>query len=729
MDTIDYSEEISFQKYWLVLKRRWLLIALISSGLLGLSALYVLTKAPVYEAVGKLLFKSDKTSTLVGIKSDSGQLEAVTGKSDPLSTQAELLRSLSIARETIEALNLTDNQGKRLTPKAFSNLLIAKPVVGTDILQVTYKAKDPELAARVVNQVMQAYLKNNVTFNRKEAVSAKKFIVEQLPETEKAVNQAEANLRQFKEANGIVALEQEASATVTGLSTLDKDITDTQAELTQANARTSELRSQVGMDAKTALAIAALNQSENVQKALTEIQQVRAKLAKQRTIYSPKHPEIDLLQRQETAARGVLQGQITEIVGANLQVPNGKLQIGTTAQSLVVDLAKAEVERFSLAQRLQALARSQSAYVARSQSLPALEKTQRELERQLDAAQTTYKTLLTKLQEVQVAENQAVGNATVVSAAEVQPEPVDSKMLLYLAVGGVAGLLIGIATAFLVDYSDRSVKTLREAKELFQYTLLGVIPTVGDSERAGGDQAIPQVISRDRPSFAAQEAYQMLHANLRFLTSDKQLKSIVVTSSVRKEGKSTIAANLATAMSQVQRRVLLVDADLRYPCQHHVWNLLNQVGLSNLIVGQVEFQNAVQVITPHLHVITSGVLPPNPLALLDSKRMASLIEFFAQDYDLVIFDVPALSGTADATVLNKMTDGSLLVVRPGVINVADGEAAKHYLAQSDQTVLGMVVNHFDTRNEPDSYFYYNKEMESTAQSEQHISVSNSLNQR
>jgi succinoglycan biosynthesis transport protein ExoP len=499
------------------------------------------------------------------------------------------------------------------------------------------------------------------------------------------------------------------------LSTLDEDITQSQAALAQANARVSELQNQVGMGAKTALAVSSLSESEGVQQGLTELQKIQAELAKQQTLYRAPHPAVTQLQRQEAAAKAVLQERVGQILGTRLQVPPGKLQIGKTGEELVADLAKAEVERFSAAQRLQALARSQAAYDARSKSLPALEKTQRELERQLDAAQTTYKTLLTKLQEVQVAENQNIGNASVVSAAEVPTQPKGLQTPIFLAAGGVVVLLLGAATAFLVDYADRSVKTLKEARELFNYALLGVIPTVGGGGKASDDQAIPRVITRDNPNFAAQEAYQMLHANLRFLASDKELKTIVITSSVRKEGKSTVAANLAAAMAQVQRRVLLVDADLRHPCQHHVWNLVNTSGLSNLIVGQVTFRDAVQVLTSHLHVLTAGAIPPNPIAILDSKRMTALIELFTQSYDFVIFDAPMLSGTADATVLNKMTDGSLLVVRPGTISTQDGTAAKQFLKQSSQTVLGIVVNHFDVRKEPDSYFYYKKEDPSDVQ--------------
>jgi polysaccharide biosynthesis transport protein len=214
---------------------------------------------------------------------------------------------------------------------------------------------------------------------------------------------------------------------------------------------------------------------------------------------------------------------------------------------------------------------------------------------------------------------------------------------------------------------------------------------------------------RDHPRSSVSAAYQMLQANLKFLTSDKELKTIVVASSVPKEGKSEVCANLAAAIAQVGRRVLLVDADMRRPTQHHIWDLTNAVGLSNVIIDRVALEEAVEEVMPNLYVLPSGVIPPNPMALLDSKRMASLVETFSQDFDFVIFDTSPLAGTADAAVLGKLTDGIVLVVRPGVVDTAGAKSAKEFLMQAGQNILGIVINGVDVKSEPDSYFYYMEE--------------------
>jgi len=272
----------------------------------------------------------------------------------------------------------------------------------------------------------------------------------------------------------------------------------------------------------------------------------------------------------------------------------------------------------------------------------------------------------------------------------------------------VMGLLLALAVAFALDLSDRSIKTVREARELFGFTLLGVIPNLSKVGRidSSEERLVPRVVVKDSPFSATAGVYQMLQANLKFLGSDEQIKTIIVTSSVFQEGKSEVAANLAAVIAQGGRRVLLVDSDLRHPIQHQVWQLTNASGLSNVIVNQTSLDIAIQNVLPNLDVLSSGVVPPNPVALLDSKRMAFLIDTFSQAYDFVIFDAPPLSGIADAAVLGKMADGILLVVRPGTVDFTSAQAAKEFLLQTNQNVLGMVINGVNVKNEPDSYFHY-----------------------
>jgi polysaccharide biosynthesis transport protein len=236
---------------------------------------------------------------------------------------------------------------------------------------------------------------------------------------------------------------------------------------------------------------------------------------------------------------------------------------------------------------------------------------------------------------------------------------------------------------------------------LMPYALLGVIPQMALTHKEAGLEGTPQLMLSETLQLAGQEAYQMLQANLRFLPVDQVARSIMVTSAGAQEGKSTVAANLALALAQGQRRVLVVDADMRYGCQHHVWGASNAVGLSNLLVGQVQLDQAIVAVRDNLDLLPMGTLPPNPLVLLDSTAMASLVKQLMGQYDFVVFDAPILNGTADCTVLNRLVDGSLIVMRLGKVEIEQLKTMRQWLRQSGHRVLGMVVNGVEGRRDRD----------------------------
>ncbi|MEL6164716.1 MAG: polysaccharide biosynthesis tyrosine autokinase, partial [Cyanobacteria bacterium J06628_3] len=501
-------------------------------------------------------------------------------------------------------------------------------------------------------------------------------------------------LRMFKEKHRIIALEEEAGAAVGTITKFEEQISRVQAQLNHVTARLASLSAQAQVEPQTAVISADLSQREGIQKLLIQLQEAESKLAVERTRFQPGHPAITSLEEKVTALQNLLQQRTAQISGNQQGFQQGNLQLGELRRSLIAEITSAAAERDGLQQQIATLTNTYYAYKQRANSLPGLEQEQRELERKLKAAQSTYQTLLTKDQEINVAENQKIPNARVISAALVPDSPQGPRKLLFIIGGGAAGLLLGIITGFGLDLIDRSIKSVKEAKAVLKYTLLGIIPALGKHHKpqtsiAGANRVLPKLIERDIPYFPVGNAYQILQANLKFLCSDTQLKSIVVTSSVAKEGKSEVAANLAIAMASVGKRVLLVDADMRHPIQHHTWGLTNALGLSNVIIDRVSIDAAAHGVAPNLDVLCSGVLPPNPMALLDSQRMAKLVNNFTSKYDFVIFDTPAVVGTADAAILNEHTDGILLVVRPGLVDLDSANAAKDYLTQSNQKVLGI----------------------------------------
>jgi polysaccharide biosynthesis transport protein len=584
-----------------------------------------------------------------------------------------------------------------------------KEVSGADVLKVTYTDRDPKRAAAILNQLMKEYIQSNVAENRTEAAAAHEFIAQELPKTEAVVHQADEALRAFKERSGIANLESEERLVSAGLGEIEGQITRTRTELSEASSRYGSLQSKLGMSSQQALTAGSLSEATGVQQSLQQLQLLQSQLELERTRLQDDHPTIVNLSEKEAALKQLLSQRIGQAVG-NQPVSSQSLSLGELKRSLVKDYIGSEVSQSSLAERMNTLGAARTAYRNRLNLLPRLEQEQRELQRRLEVAQSTYATLLKKLQEVQLTERQTVGTARLIESATVPTEPAGSPKNLFWILGGLMGTALGLSTVLLLEARDPSLKTIKDVRSLFGYAWLGTIPFFGKPSAARlsrqGRREVPQLPVRDMSRSVVSAAYRMLQANLRFISLDEQIKSVVISSAVPQEGKSTIAANLAVAMAQLGRRTLLIDADLYHPSQHQIWQLPNGEGLSNVVVGQATARDVIHGVMDNLDILPSGLLPPNPLALLDSQRMANLVKTLSPDYDFIVIDSSPLLVEAAALSLGKLADGLVLVARPGVLDSHSARTAKELLGQSGQRVLGLVINSAVLAGEPSPSPYY-----------------------
>ncbi len=694
------QNEVDFHQYLRILKRRWLVTTGVMGSVFGLTALVTFSQKPVYESQGKLLIKNNGASSLTGLSEKVGAISALTNTSSPLDTEAEVIRSNPLVKKTISELDLKDEKGKPLKVEAFLKLLKVKSVKGTDVLEITYRDTDPKIAADVINTLVNYYVENNIRVNRLDATSAREFLSKQLPSIEQRVVAAEAGLRRFKDENKVVSLPEEAKYGVEALKDLSGDITKAQALLSDASSRSVALQKELELTTQQAVELSNLNQSTGVQQVLAEYQKAQDELAVLQTRFTREHPKVRDLEAKVQALREQLEKRVGTIVDTKQPVSEKNLQIGQLKQTLTLDLVKSEVDRLAVNNQVQVLQTAYLNYQGRLAAIPRLEQQQRALERKLQVAQSTYQQVLKQLQEVEVVEQQKVGNARVVSAAEVPEKPVSPKIPLNLALGGFLGIILGVGAALLLEAMDKSLKSVEQAKRLLGYPLLGTILQLGGSKGNGDDLPV-----LNDPYSPATSAFEMLVTNLNFTLSDQQLRVIAVTSSVAGEGKSFVAANLAVAKVQMGYRVLLIDADMRRPRQHKVWEKANFMGLSEVLVGQAEYVAIAQEAIHNLDILTAGTIPPNPAALLDSQRMRALIEEASKDYDFVIVDTPPVTAVTDALLVSKQTNGILLVARPGVVQTDAANAAKMQLEQSGQPVLGMVANGVNASNVYGGYYH------------------------
>ena len=711
---VHLDEYLDFQKYVQVLKRRWVPASITFASIVGIATIGSLLAPKIYEAEAELLIESDDTSKITGLEENIGKVEGLTIDSNPVTTQARILQSRPIVNQLIEDLDLRNDEGKRLKYEAVTDNLKVKPIVGTDVLEVSYTDKNPEVAALAVNKLVELYIDADTRNNSSPSSAAQEFIQEQLPKVEENLKQAEANLRAFKNKNRIASLEEETSANITSIGNVADRLDEVTARAENVNARYDRLSAQLNMTWQEASAISAISQSVGVQSVLEQLQVVKVRLAQTGNYLSENAPQVIALREEEAELNRLLEQEIANTVGpgaAGILNKVNVLGLGELKQAQIAELADLGLQKEGLEKEIITLRDTKDSYQQKSDSLPRLQEEQRELERRVEAAQSTYNTLLKRSQDTGIVEQQRIGNVRRVSDAEIPEDPIAPRKSIIVASAGIVGLFLGVAVAFFIDLRDKTVKDIREIKRIFPYPLAGVVPDVNliDEPRqlllpTGIEGKLPEIAVTNMTLLPIREAYHNLQMDLNLLDSNLDRKVIVVTSAVAGEGKSSVSANLAVAQAQCGKKVLLIDGDLRRPTQHFLWEVPNAFGLTTVLEQEMTWADAVQEIMPNLDVITSGNPPKHPISLLNSSMMKALILSTSDRYDCIIIDAPPVVGLADSKILGRLADGLLFVVRPGVANYGSAEAAKELL--KDFNVLGVIANGVNLNNEAYGYESY-----------------------
>ena len=285
-----------------------------------------------------------------------------------------------------------------------------------------------------------------------------------------------------------------------------------------------------------------------------------------------------------------------------------------------------------------------------------------------------------------------------VQQAQLPTAPVAPNKKVDVGLGLLLGLALGVALSVLLEVLDTSVKSAEELEAASESSVLGVIGFDSDASKS------PLIVQTD-PHSPRAEAFRQLRTNLQFVDIDHPVKSIVITSSIPQEGKSTTTANLAITLAQAGLKVVLVEADLRRPKLMQYLGVEGAVGVTSVLIGRVSLDDALQPWgNGSLMVLPSGPTPPNPSELLGSQGMAELIAALEARADIVLVDAPPLLPVTDAAVLAKICDGALLIVRHGVTSREQVSRAVESLRVVDAHLIGNVLNMAPAKG-PDAYGY------------------------
>ncbi|MEM8829014.1 MAG: polysaccharide biosynthesis tyrosine autokinase [Cyanobacteria bacterium P01_G01_bin.19] len=686
--------------YLLKLKRRWVPALAVLVFTVGTTAFLSSFLEKTYKSEGKILFKKNPT-LIKGIGTEAQQLESILDNQTPLSTEKVRITSEPVIQQTIDRLKLENAEGEPLKPKDFVKRLSVEIVGGTDVISLAYKDADPVTASKVVNTLMDVYIEEQISSSKSTTSNARAFIDKTLPQVENRLKSLETNLQQFYEKNQIVDLQEEKKILVGELGNLNRQISSVGAELQGKRAQTASIQNQLGLDLKQAVRADQLANTPQVQSIIEQLGVTETQLSQERQRFNDNHPAVASLLEKKQALNSQLQQLIRQYVGA--QVSTGLLQNGSNLKDSQLErFINLKIEELSLQTQEAALYQYQNVYLNRTKQIPSLEKQEQTLLREVETARDNYETLLANRGNLSIKENEQTANAEVIELGQVPEEGSTGRMAL-MALGVLMGLFLSNLTAILLEMQDRTIKTIPEVKQKFSYQVLGIVPLDSLQEAQGGI-----VVQREPDSFAS-EVYRMIQTNLKFLAVKRQPKVILMTSSVPGEGKSTVSANLAAAMAQLGRKVLLIDGDLRKASQHELWQVSNKSGVKDVVAHRTPLSKAVTQPMKQLDLLTAGMIAPNPLALLDSTAMSELVATARREYELIIIDAPPLAVTADVLTLSKLVDGIVFISRPGVVENESAELAQETIANANlsQKVLGMVINGVKP-NEFDRYSYHAK---------------------
>lgn len=582
----------------------------------------------------------------------------------------------------------------------------------TDVVDVAYSAIDPGLAQRVVNAVVESFRSNDAGALQERAARRRIFLEAQLAHNDSLLRDLQAQITAFRSQQHVYNPGALLEAQQSGLLTLEIRTEELNAERRMYESILFGLeRSPNGAASErlrvllSAPGIAANPVISRIFAELTQYQSERDSLTTGPWASAATHPDVQRLtilihSREEklvSAVRGHI-AYLNEQIGAY-----GGLR-ERNAQA-IRSLLQADAQ--------------ESILVAQAEPLRQMGEQLRE-----------------EYQRAQLAEAVAVGQFDVIDLASLPYRPVDPGLVLKLAIGLMLGLTLGCGAALAREAIDTSIRRRQELEAVLHAPTLAVIPRsltsithgkrwlmpVGPEGRRwlpsfrvkrgtglvpGPDAPLEGLVTISEPLSPGAESYRMLRTGILFARDGRRIRSVVVTSSMPEEGKTTTAANLAIAVAHEGLRTLIVDCDLRRARLHRLFHTGRSPGLVQVIQDQVQLVDAIRTTAlKGLDILPAGMLPPGPTDLLASARMSTLLQQLGERYDLIILDAPPLLALADATTITALADGVLLVVRAGKTDRGAMERARQQLANVGAHLLGAVLNDPDAQLVQEESYYY-----------------------
>jgi polysaccharide biosynthesis transport protein len=702
------ESELSIINYLQVLyRRRYVATTAFLVVFLG-AALYTFTAVRIYESTVRILIERDNPKVV----SFQEVLDPGEVTDDYYETQYRILQSRVLARRTIDALKLWSdpqfNQPPRMTIRGvlmmpvnavarwfepvrpaetataaetraqsraidrfLANLKISA-VRYSRLVDVTYRSSDAGLSARIANALADGYIRQSLELRSTTTKEASDFLTQQLAEQRTKLEASEQALQTYRERTGSVSLEERQNVVVQRLADLNAALTRAATARIQKEAAYNQVKNVV-QDPGVVDSLPTVLSNPFVQQQKAELAQLQRQRAQLSEKLGPNHPEMVKIGLAIQTAEAKISAEVGQIAEA----------VRREYEAALAEERTLSTELNSQKQEAQTLNRAGIEYGV--------------LQRDATANRQMFEALLQRTQETGVSEEIRTGNIRVVDHAEVAASPVSPNIFNNLLMALFGGLTLAIGLAFAVEYADDRIKTPDELKKHLALPFLGMVPAVFDKHITS------PLIGSGVPNIFA-ESFRSIRTNVLFSSTDQGGRLIVITSSTPGEGKTMVSTNVAAALAQAGHRVLLIDADMRKPRVHQVFQAELAPGLSNLLVGNATASEVIyESSTSGLWIMCAGTHPPNPAELLGSKRFKDLAAFLMPHFDWVIIDTPPVMAVTDAAVVANLAHGTLFVVGAEMTSRRIAQRAVEQLEMGQARFLGAVLNRVDL--EHNAYYY------------------------
>ncbi|MDF5722771.1 MAG: polysaccharide biosynthesis tyrosine autokinase [Rhizonema sp. PD37] len=729
---------VDIRKISTILLRRRLQILGVSCAVLSVASLLASMAKPTYRSSMQILVSSHPIDNQVSVDSEltnsnvdvdyATQLKLMLSSSQMIHKAVDLLRS-EYPDITVEEIKGKGKQGSLVVNLLQSHKGINK--IPNQVFEVSFKDDDAVKTRKVLQVLQKVYRDYNIEQQRERISQGLAFVNEQLPKVKEQMDQAQKQLEQFRKKYNLLDPEVQGKILLQSLADIKKQLQITRAQLQDVKARSNNIQQELALSSQKVLASSSVNQSNRYQTLLGEIQKTEMALVQEQKRYTDDSPAVQKLIKQRQTQVALLQDQVAEAQTDSVQLtpqvfltsgsPNNFTAVVSSGLStatslnnlsqqtnvttplqgqitgvdlkLVFELTKVQTAVLGLRANEKSLAESEQQIRSELSQYPSLIAKYNSL---LPAVETNRKTL-----DQLMATQQSLGLkiAQTRFGWQILEEPqsgvyVGSSRLLFLLGGAVIGPILGVAIALMWEMSHDAIYSAQDIQRLTNLRLLGTVPKLPQyrsKKRVFGRRH--QADSKDIYScLPSDEALDIAYQNIQILKSSLPFKSLMLTSALAGEGKSTVALGFAVSATRMHQRVLLIDANLRSPHLHKILELSNDWGLSLLLIDEknTPLQEYIQPIHPSLDVLTAGPISDDPIKLLSSGRMKELLELFEQTYDIVLIDAPAILDSVDARIVASVSNAIVMVGRMGLVT-------RTALAQSTETLnklnlIGIVAN-------------------------------------